>query len=203
MQWGTSLRKIGWGLALVLFGLNSSVAQAQTALEDLAEEVCDDLQAYVGKSDEAGEKWIRKSFCDVLTLPNVRGGQLDTLKWASNLLKDAKIRPSNGFLSYLQAVEHLLMFPDSALWQDYHHMIAGMCEKRSWKRDLPTLLMVSPALLKDMIIFDGKAAQWRIENAALGLDCDTLPIVHFTRGTLVGMAKGDTVRVEATYLALN
>lgn len=192
------MRKIGWGLALVLFGLNSSVAQAQTALEDLAEEVCDDLQAYVGKSDEAGEKWIRKSFCDVLTLPNVRGGQLDTLKWASNLLKDAKIRPSNGFLSYLEAVEHLLMFPDSALWQDYHHMIAGMCEKRSWKRDLPTLLMVSPALLKDMIIFDGKAAQWRIENAALGLDCDTLPIVHFTRGTLVGMAKGDTVRIEET-----
>jgi hypothetical protein len=170
----------------------------QEDLGERAENICNELQNYVGKSDEAGEKWIRKRFCDVLTQPTVRLGQLDTLEATIALLQDAKIRPSAGFLAYLNSFEFLINEPDSALWWDYHDMIAGMHAKRSWRRDLSEFLQASPGLISDQIIADGRAAQWRIEDAALGMDCDTLPIVHFTRGTLVGVAKGDTVRIEET-----
>lgn len=197
MHLGTGMKK--WvGITALAIAVWSTPSSAQENAEEQAESICNALQEFVGKSDEAGEKWIRKDFCDVLTQPTVRSGQLDTLQTTIGLLQDAKIRPSNGFLAYLNSVAFLLNQPDSALWWDFHGMIAGMHEKRSWRRDLSEFLEASPGLLTEHIVADGKAAQWRVEDAALGMDCDTLPIVHFTRGTLVGTAKGDTVRIEET-----
>lgn len=176
--------------------LRFSPIHAQSTLETQAEALCDELIAYVGKSDEEGAKWIRKSFCDHLKMTHVRAGQLDTIAKSVGLLKASKIHSNNGFLSYLEAVQHLLQSPDSTLWWDWHHMIEEMHAKRAWRRDLSELLLCSPGLMLKNGLEVSKSTQWEVLDATLGMSCDTMPIVHFTRGTLQGVAKNDTVRIE-------
>jgi hypothetical protein len=172
------------------------VATAQEELEAARESLCDSFQETIGKSDEDGAKWVRKSFCKTLEAPTVRLGQIDTLRATGEILEKARVRSRNGFLAYLETAQQLIETPDSALWWEFHGMIEGMAAKRSWARDLPEFLMAGPDLVRENTIASSSAATWKVDDARLHMECDTLPIVHFTRGTLVGIAKGDTVRIE-------
>lgn len=178
--------------ALLAWGLAAGQATPQT------DALLESLEGWIGKNQDDELKWLKRDFRWWLEGTVWRPGQIDTLAATTALLQKERISFSNGGRPYLEAAQFLMDQADSLHWQDWHTFIQGMADKRSWKKELPQFLQLSRGLFEEGTVANDGFTHWQVSGGRPHFELDSMPIVRFHQGDLVGTARGDRVVVLGT-----
>lgn len=187
------MKRWGWVIAALLaHGLSWGQATPES------DALLQSLESWVGKNQDEELKWLKREFEPWLEASAWRPGQIDTLTTTASLLQKERIPFFTGGRPYLEAAQYLMEQADTLHWVDWHGFIEGMAGKRRWKKDLPAFLKVSRGLFVEGTIADDGFNEWRVAGGRPHFELDSMPIVRFHQGDLIGTARGDQVMVLGT-----
>lgn len=191
--------RISFGVILLLscIGCSSLTMTGQEYVADcelLGERLEKELSTYNGEES----KRLKKSLKPLLCAPELRSTQLDSIALFCNTFQDKRISLSKGFLDYLHALEELLNRQNPELWHSWHTVVDTLIQNKKWKRNVASFLKVSPALIREQVLYSSSNVKWRIEDAAFELRVDSIPKLIFENARLIGVSKNDRIEVERT-----
>jgi len=181
-------------LTFLIFGF-FAVAHAQN---EKALSLMDQLSNWVSTRDDASMKWLKKEYGPWLLEGAWSAGQLDTILDATKKLKSAKLPFATAGMGYLESTRYLMETSDSVHWKPWHAVVVGMLDQRNWRKSLPNFLQVSRGLFEGGTIHDDGFQIWAMNGAVPTFEIDSLPLVRFNAGDLVGTGRGDRLTVENT-----
>ena len=179
---------------IVCFSVTSSWAQVELSIDQLIS----NCEGWASRQNEDQAKWVKKDWKTWLEDGNWRQGQIDTLSSTIELLQKSRFPFFPAGRGYAEATMMLMNAQDTVQWVEWHAFIQFMESKRSWKKALPQFLGVSGQLFEAGVIVDEPNLQWRLEGGVPRFECDSIPLVRFLQGDLIGVGRGDRVSVEGT-----
>lgn len=169
-----------------------SQSEAQT------EALLSSIEEWAGDQSDEQVKWLKKSFKPWLLDGVWRTGQIDTLiQTTERMRKDRLPFPLAG-RGYLEAAQVLMNRNDTLLWEPWHAFIEALESKRSWKKGEAAFLAVSPKLFERGTIADDGHTEWRMDGALPRFEWDSVPLVRFIQGDLIGTGRGDRATILGT-----
>lgn len=194
MEKSRSMKHLMWVLWACFVPTTMVFSQASPQTEALLESV----EQWVGNQHDDELKWLKREFRPWLEDGAWRSGQIDTLYATVESFKQDRISYIQGGRGYLEAAQYLMSEQDTVFWQDWHRFIAQLQSKRNWKKKLPNFLMQAKGLFASGTLAEDASSKWQLVGGRPNFETDSVPLVRFVQGDLVGTARGDRVAVVGT-----
>jgi hypothetical protein len=181
------------------FSAPNASAQKKAAFSDDPEQFIKELADFMAASKKEGKKFVEDEFGPLFLAGAITPQMKKVTIDACSKMRELKFKAYPEVESYLKAV---MYFPrtrkSEQFFADWTAMIFQIAEDRKTKKLVPDFLASSATLYERNVFFSSGSVEWKLSNANYTFSFDSIPMLVFPSGNLIGYAKGDSTRILNT-----
>ncbi|MCH2197989.1 MAG: hypothetical protein MK081_04355 [Flavobacteriales bacterium] len=158
-----------------------------------------ELASFMGASKKEGKKFVEDNFEPVFLGGAVSADMQSIVVKTCKRFKERKFRAYPQYMLYLSSVVNFTgTSKDEAFFYEWHEILYKMMDNKKTKKLVDEYLASSETLFEKRVFYSSGSVEWAFSNESYEFKFDSIPLISFPGGDLIGYAKGDSTRVLGT-----